>query len=331
VALYTIGALAQKSGVPIKTIRYYSDLGLLPPRSRTDARYRLYGDEDRARLELIRALRSFDFALDDITRLLAGRASVHAVLALQLEQVEAAIGRFGRTRAVLREALRRPAGDDERLACLGRLHALALLGRSERQALLSRALAGALGEVPIDNSWLAWLHEAAFAGLPDELDATQWEALVELCELVHDEGFGRRLAAQSRRFWTAARRFDRVRWQAAMAELVSGATRALARGEPPDGAAARPLVDALVRAWAEALGRRPGPALARSVLAEVDAHDPRAERFWDLVAAAQGRPPSPHARALRWLFDGLRASLSQTARGRRPKLRQRDAKPAKPR
>ena len=38
----TIGALARRSGVPVKTLRFYSDEGLLPPVGRTRSGYRVY-------------------------------------------------------------------------------------------------------------------------------------------------------------------------------------------------------------------------------------------------------------------------------------------------
>jgi DNA-binding transcriptional MerR regulator len=40
--LHTIGEVAKLTGAPVKTIRYYSDIGLLPPAKVSDSRYRLY-------------------------------------------------------------------------------------------------------------------------------------------------------------------------------------------------------------------------------------------------------------------------------------------------
>jgi DNA-binding transcriptional MerR regulator len=50
--LYKIGELSRLSGVSIKTIRHYSDQGVLPPSGVTEAGYRLYSEADRSRLEL---------------------------------------------------------------------------------------------------------------------------------------------------------------------------------------------------------------------------------------------------------------------------------------
>lgn len=52
-ALFTIGQLSQRSGLPVRTIRYWSDIGVLPPASRTGTGRRLYDRGSAARLELV--------------------------------------------------------------------------------------------------------------------------------------------------------------------------------------------------------------------------------------------------------------------------------------
>jgi DNA-binding transcriptional MerR regulator len=51
--LLTIGELARRAGVPVRTIRFWSDSGLVPPASRTDSDRRLYDAACVARLELV--------------------------------------------------------------------------------------------------------------------------------------------------------------------------------------------------------------------------------------------------------------------------------------
>ena len=55
-------------GVPVKTLRFYSDEGLLPPAERSRSGYRLYGDEALLRLDLIRTLREAGLGLDSIKK-----------------------------------------------------------------------------------------------------------------------------------------------------------------------------------------------------------------------------------------------------------------------
>ena len=71
--LQHIGELAQASGVPAKTIRFYEEIDLLPPAQRAENGYRLYDAEDVQRLRFIRNARSLGFTLDDLKEVLALR------------------------------------------------------------------------------------------------------------------------------------------------------------------------------------------------------------------------------------------------------------------
>ena len=55
---FTIGQLATRTGVPARTIRFWSDAGLVPPAGRSASGYRLYDADAAARLELVAALRA---------------------------------------------------------------------------------------------------------------------------------------------------------------------------------------------------------------------------------------------------------------------------------
>ncbi|GLQ34475.1 Cu(I)-responsive transcriptional regulator [Amylibacter marinus] len=66
-----IGEIAKKSDLPIKTVRYYADIGLVTPSGRSDAGYRLYDLEALKQLIFIRRARSFDFSIDQCRELLA--------------------------------------------------------------------------------------------------------------------------------------------------------------------------------------------------------------------------------------------------------------------
>ncbi|QBE68592.1 Cu(I)-responsive transcriptional regulator [Synechococcus sp. WH 8101] len=73
--LLKIGAVAQRSGVPVKTIRFYCDEGLLQPTSRSEGRYRLFDQSVFADLALIRNLRAMDLPLSAIHGVLSARRS----------------------------------------------------------------------------------------------------------------------------------------------------------------------------------------------------------------------------------------------------------------
>ena len=65
-----IGELAQVTGTPIETIRFYEREQLFPPPARTEGNYRIYEAVHEERLAFIRHCRSLDMALDEIRTLL---------------------------------------------------------------------------------------------------------------------------------------------------------------------------------------------------------------------------------------------------------------------
>ena len=69
-AMMHIGELAEKTGLSLRTIRHYDDVGLLEPTGRTVGGFRLYTDDDFARLMLIRRMKPLGFTLEEMTGLL---------------------------------------------------------------------------------------------------------------------------------------------------------------------------------------------------------------------------------------------------------------------
>lgn len=68
-----IGQLADRLGIKTKTIRYYEQIGLLPEPKRRPSGYRVYGEEDVARLAFVRSAQRFGLRLDHIAEVLALR------------------------------------------------------------------------------------------------------------------------------------------------------------------------------------------------------------------------------------------------------------------
>jgi MerR family transcriptional regulator, copper efflux regulator len=68
-----IGEVAKRTGLSVKTIRFYCDEGLLRPIGRSEGGYRLFNDDSLAELDIIRSLRALDVPLDELARILEVR------------------------------------------------------------------------------------------------------------------------------------------------------------------------------------------------------------------------------------------------------------------
>lgn len=65
-----IGAIAKDSGIPIKTIRYYDDLGLLKTNGRTEGGYRIFDSDVFVRLKFIKRAQNLGLSLSEIKEFL---------------------------------------------------------------------------------------------------------------------------------------------------------------------------------------------------------------------------------------------------------------------
>ena len=66
-----IGKAALQSGLTIKTVRYYSNIGLINPRKNVDTGYRDFSENDIAKLQFVGKARKFDFNIEECRELLA--------------------------------------------------------------------------------------------------------------------------------------------------------------------------------------------------------------------------------------------------------------------
>ena len=97
----TIGQLARQSGVKVPTIRFYEQIGLLPPPPRSEGNQRRYGREAVQRLQFVRHCRELGFSLDDIREMILLDAdpdlpcsAIHGIAESQLAAVRARISRL---------------------------------------------------------------------------------------------------------------------------------------------------------------------------------------------------------------------------------------------
>ena len=114
----TIGRLAQAAGCKVQTVRYYEQIGLLPPPARSEGNQRLYARSDVDRLAFIRHARELGFPLQAIRDLLSlsdepeqSCAAADSIARDQLEQVERRIARLEALKSELERMIAQCQGD----------------------------------------------------------------------------------------------------------------------------------------------------------------------------------------------------------------------------
>ncbi|TFD52935.1 MerR family DNA-binding transcriptional regulator [Cryobacterium frigoriphilum] len=65
-----IGELAEKTGLSLRTLRHYDEIGLLKASGRTEGGFRLYTERDHSRLIVIRRMKPLGFSLEQMMALL---------------------------------------------------------------------------------------------------------------------------------------------------------------------------------------------------------------------------------------------------------------------
>ena len=76
--MYSIKTIAEKTGKTSRAIRYYEQLGILSPDSRTEAGYRMYSDKSVLQVEWIDKLNRLGFSLPEIKKFLSSFGSVES-------------------------------------------------------------------------------------------------------------------------------------------------------------------------------------------------------------------------------------------------------------
>jgi DNA-binding transcriptional MerR regulator len=105
----TVGQVAERFGVTVRTLHHYDEIGLLRPSARSSAGYRLYTEEDVTRLQHVVVYRRLDFSLEEIAVLLAegdGPARVEH-LRRQRSAVMSRLGELGELVTAIDRALER--------------------------------------------------------------------------------------------------------------------------------------------------------------------------------------------------------------------------------
>ncbi|MGW7053569.1 helix-turn-helix domain-containing protein [Streptomyces sp. NPDC054887] len=292
--MLTIGRLAHRTGLPVRTLRFWSDRGAVPPVARSAGGYRLYDAESVARVELVRTLRELGLGLDDVCRVLSGRTTVAEVADVHVAALDAQIRSLKVSRAVLATVAERGSTVEE-TALMNRL---ARLSAAERKQIIDEFKQEVFGG--LDDPRLRERISAYTIELPDDPTPSQVDAWIELAELVRDPDFRGQL-----RTWMElntplpgqGRPPGASIWWAR--HIVQAVTQLRDDGVAPEGPAAAEVLCQL-------FGKTDRGAVLRSLEAGIEAG---AEHYRTLVARVRGQDASPDASdELQWLARALRAA-----------------------
>ncbi|MFI1357448.1 TIGR03086 family metal-binding protein [Streptomyces sp. NPDC020898] len=320
---WSIGEAARRTGLTVKVIRHWSDIGIAHPAHRTPSGYRLYGTEALARLQLAQTLRGLGLGLATIRDVLEREDTLAEVAATHIDALETQIHTLRTQQAVLRSVTRR----DTTAEGLTVMTELARMSAAERRTVIHDFVTDTLGKLDVPTYRRGLL--AAAPDLPTDPTDEQVDAWLELGELVRSP----ELRAGVRRMALyAAEHHPGEHGERALrdAERVTDAwlrrvETAVRQGIAPDSPAADPVVAAVVATWIPTQPTADGKPLvddARGralLLQQLEvASDTHMERYWQLLCVINGWPVRPSmAAAGQWLTTALRANSAPGARAAR--------------
>ncbi|MFB6678847.1 MerR family transcriptional regulator [Streptomyces sp. NPDC056390] len=298
--LLTIGQLSRRTGLSVRTIRYWSDVGALPPVGRSSGGYRLYDTQSLARLELIRTLRELGLGLDDVRSVVDGESDIASVAAAHVAALDAQIRSLRLNRAVLSTVAKRNSSAEE----MALMNKLARLSAAERKHIIDDFMEQTFGGLDAADPDIRTRMRVMVPDLPDDPTTEQVDAWVELAELMQDQDF--RAHMRSMIEFNAADRGPDVPPGSSlwfMSRLVQLAGEARERGVAP----ASPEAEEVLR------GLLGGGADLAAVLERMEAAaNDDVARFRDLVSLVRGLETLPrHNEEFAWVVAALRARTAR--------------------
>jgi DNA-binding transcriptional MerR regulator len=305
--LYSIGDLARRTGLTVKAIRFYADRGIVPPTDRSPAGYRLYDIDAVARLDLVRTLRDLGLDLPTIRKVVDREISLAEVAAAHAAALGVQIRTLRLRRAVLTVVARRGSTAEE----MDLMHKLARLSEDERRHLIADFLEAAFGGLDSDPAF-AGIARSMTPELPDNPDAEQVEAWVELAELSQDPAFraGLRRMAEHHAAERAHSRRTVVSKDFA-AVVRDHVTPVMASGTDPASPEADAVVAAVIARYGHIFDHPADVDLRRQLLSWMETvNDPSRERYMRLLSVVNGWPAPPSLAAVfDWFIRALRARM----------------------
>lgn len=309
--MLSIGELAERAGVTVKTVRFYSDSGLLPEAVRSSGGHRRYGPEAVDRLRLIRSLRALDLPVPEVGRALGREDALEAALDGQLRELGSQLTALRWREASLR--LLRDCSEGERADRLRLIGAMGTPPGTEAMARFWR-----LTMPPrVPARLVAAVVDAAVPQPPEDPSPEQVLVFARMHALVSDRSLctphGRSVARSP-----AGEDGRPELLYDGLIEAYELAAPDLRDRRAPYGSEA---LDCFVAAHARSRGARDTPAFRR-LLSDALMRDtvPVARRYWELLgelnelSAPPSALPEPTAGAIDgWLRTALKTQVAREA------------------
>lgn len=314
--LLTIGEVARRTGLSPRTVRFYSEAELIPACDRSSAGHRLFDADAVARLELVRTLRTLDFGLPTIARVLDHHAQLAAVAALHAEAIATQIRTLQLRRSVLLAVVKHP----DPTGAITVMTRLAQMSEKQRQDLIDAFWDEMCDGMDL-NPEAERRMRAARPELPDNPSPEQVEAWIEFAELIEDPGFRAEVRtmtsyhSQQRREAGNDMTVHTDEQGRAVAEAVQLARDAVTQGIDPESRRASAVLAKVVPAFSQLPSVShlpdddPDSDLRARLADRLEVRtDERAERYSQLVEIINGWPRTPPTTpAIRWIVAALRA------------------------
>ncbi|RUS48958.1 MerR family transcriptional regulator [Cohnella sp. AR92] len=111
--LWKVGDLARLTGLTVRTLRFYDQIGLFSPSGQTESGHRLYDESDLSRLQQILSLKELGLSLEEVRSALADKQfSPLEIVQLQMGKVKEQIGLQQRLLEQLQHASRLMQGKE---------------------------------------------------------------------------------------------------------------------------------------------------------------------------------------------------------------------------
>lgn len=302
--LYTIGEVSRLTGASIKTIRYYDEIALLQPASKTEAGYRLYTLNQAYKLQLILTFKLMGFNLNEIQQILSGDVSIENACRLQLKTLIYQVEHLNRMRSIMEEVI--ASNQFQSPTFLSQIREELQMSQEYRQ----EAILDELKSIICKNASQEWADH--FINSQREMlinleTKDQLNAFNEFKELLLNPEFIAEIQTSMAPFWSMVEENDisTTDWEQDMSSLYEPAIKAAENHEEPSGEIAQELVDQWITILSKNLNKPVNQAFMEKFKQMARTMDTEYSRkYWEIACRLK---PSLRIKykAHRLLLDGL--------------------------